>query len=211
MKEDKLYITLILALVALFIVSTILQNSALNDLKWFALFAAGVLGFYRVLKQTKFSNKLKNYANRKENQSGEVYGIKECEEMAKDWAKKSYDHVTKGQELSFAWNRAKTDKAPLYDFTNQEFTSVRYFYTNYGPKDKPTYIYVDATNGGVISSTPAEEVDKHNPFDALEGYKLTKKALRQLVSAQAQKDDKGVLEDFNLEIGGSSPNNQGEK
>jgi hypothetical protein len=204
MKKDKLYITLIIALLGIFTLSLVLQNSALNDLKWFALFAAAILGFYRLLKQNKFSNKLKQYSNKNQNQSGEIHGVKECEQMAKDWAKDSYDHLTQGQELSFAWNRAKTDKAPLYDFSSEEFTTVRYFYTNYGPKDKPTYIYVDATNGGVISSKPAEDVNSDKPFDALEGYKLTKKALPRLISAQAQKDDKGVIEDFNFEIGGSS-------
>lgn len=206
MNQDKIYIGLIVGLVGLFLASLIFQNSALQDIKWFSLFAAAVLGAWKFLRQTKISNTIQKYSSQKNNSSGANYGIKECEEKAKEWAKDSYDHISKGQELSFAWNRAKTDIAPLYDFSSGEFTKVRYFYTNYGPKNKPTYIYVDATNGTVITSFPDDSVDDSNPFDALEGYKLTKKTLPRLISAQAKQDDGGVIEDFNLELGGKSTN-----
>lgn len=206
MQQDKTYIGLIIALTSIFAASLIFQNSTLQDIKWFALFAAAVLAAWKFLRHTKFSKKLQNYAEKNNATSDANYSIKECENIAKNWAKDSFDHINTGEELSFAWNRATSDIAPVYHFQSGEFIQARYFYTNYGPKNKPIYIFVDATNGSVISPKPDDKVDSTEPFESLEGYKLTKKMLPRLVSAQMRDDDNGIIEDFNIEVGGKSKN-----
>lgn len=204
MQKDKIYIGIIIALLGLFLSSLIFQNSTLQDIKWFTLFAAVILAAWKFLRQTKISNKIKKYTDQKSSNSRVNYNIKECEKIAKNWAKNSFDHLNKGEDLSFAWNRATSDLAPVYDFQSGEFINARYFYTNYGPNNKPIYIFVDATNGEVISPKPDDKVNAGRPFDSLEGYKLTKKTLPRLISAQMQSEEETMIEDFNFEIGGSS-------
>lgn len=180
-KDARIYGTIIGIVSLLYILSSSFKIASLNDL--FVLSAA--LGFIaiagKILKDNKIADKLNRLGGAQA--KGRRHSLNECREIAKDWAKKNYDgEVKKARGMSFDWTQASTDIAHVYNFKDEEWIEARYFYTPYGPKNKGTLIFVDATYGETITSKPVKKsVLKDEPFEHLEMYRMTKN-MRSMVA-----------------------------
>lgn len=174
-KDAKIYGGVIVLVVGLYLAKSTFDSNALNDL--FVISAVlGAIGIgAKIVQDKKLTSKLQNYSQR--SNSGIKYSTNDCKQIAKDWAKKNFHgKINSKKGVSFDWTQSSTDPAQIYDFRNEEWIFIRYFYTPYGPKNKGVFIFVDATNGDHYATKP---VDKHemkdNPYNYLESYRQTKR------------------------------------
>lgn len=154
-------------------------------------------------------NKIENILRNKAQNGGTTtnYSIDDCKEIAMDWAGDNFDGDY-GKSIGFSWNVATSDVVPVYDFKSNDFYKCRLFYTNYGDKNTRIYLFIDATNGEVVSPKPGHMVDEKDPFDSLEEYRLTKKMLPRILSMRATEDgDSMPFDDIEFSMGknNSSP------
>lgn len=174
-KGIKFYLVIVTPVALLYVLSSALDISGLRELFLVSGLLAAVYltgQFFAQLKESEHYKRL----NEATNNTGSVYSIDDCKETAKDWAKRNYSsQIKKKKGMSFEWTQASSDLAPVYDFTSEEWIYVRYFYTNYGPKNKGTLIFIDATNNEFMTSKPVHEQDlKDRPFEHLEMYCMTR-------------------------------------
>lgn len=173
-RDAKLYGGIIVIVAGLYLAKSTFDNSGLNDLFVLSALLGGIGIAARLVKDKKVKQHLQRFS---EDSKGVNYGFKDCKEIAKEWSKEEYQGRIKGKKgMSFDWSQAKTDIAPVYDFSDDDWIHARYFYTQYGPNNKGTLIFIDATNGRFMTSMP---VHKHNlkddPFMHLEMYRMTKR------------------------------------
>lgn len=174
-KKPKIYGSIIAIVLTLFILSTALESSTINDLFWLSAVLGGIGIAAKIVQNKKLSQHL-NQLNQRQ-QTGINFGIDDCRDIAKEWAKNNYSgELKKAKGMSFDWTQASSDIAPVYDFSKEEWIHARYFYTQYGPKNKGTLIFIDATNGEVMSPKPVKKHKlKDEPFEHLEMYRMTRK------------------------------------
>lgn len=185
----------------LYILSSIINNQSINSLFAFAAFMIGTGLVYMFYNKNKIENVIKR--NTSNGSTKTNYSIDDCKEIAMDWAKDNFDGDY-GKSISFSWNVATSDEAPVYDFKQNEFYKCRLFYTNYGDKNTRIYLYIDATNGEVVSPKPGNKVNDNDPFMALEEYKLTRRNMGRLLSLQTRDDgDTMPFDDIEFSMGSS--------
>jgi hypothetical protein len=209
MKQKTLYFLSAVTILGLYLVSTVINDTSINSV--FALGAVlGGLGLvYTIYNRNKIENIIeKNTSN---GSTRTNYSINDCKEIAMDWARKEFDN-NHGKALGFSWNVATSDKAPVFDFQQREFYTARLFYTNYGDKNTRIYLFIDATNGEVISPKPGQMVNENDPFMALEEYRLTRKHLPRIMAMQNRSgNDSGVpFDDIEFSVTGNNNNNAGQ-
>lgn len=175
-RDAKIYAAVIIPVVVLFIASSVIGVSGLNDL--FVVSAVlGVIGVVgKFLKDKKIAQRIQDY-NQASKGGGINYSTDDCKDIAKDWAKNNFSGKIKSKKgISFPWTHSSTDPAHIYDVPNEEWIHIRYFYSPKGPKNKGILVFVDATNGEHYASRPVDKKGmKDNPFEYLEAYKQTKK------------------------------------
>lgn len=193
-RKAKIYGGIGGIVLVLFAVSRITNISTVDDL--FVLSAVlggiGIAGKY--VKDSKIREKLSQV---NQSNTGIKFGMIDCREIAQEWARQEYSGKIKSKKgMSFDWTQAETDIAPVYDFSEKEWIHVRYFYTQYGPKNKGTLIFVDATNGEPLTSKPVhQDVLKEEPFEHLEMYRMTKSMRSRIAmgGADDQRQVQGVV------------------
>jgi hypothetical protein len=179
-------------LLVLSLVGSFVSDYSLTDVV-LIYFVAGVIAVGgAAVKRVKIKEYLEEMDD--SGSGGSFYSIDECREIAKDWARNNYHGRVKSEKgMSFDWTQASSDIAAVYDFTNQEWIKARYFYTQYGPKDKGTLIFIDATNGEVLSPKPVKRHDlKDEPFEHLEMYRMTRK-MRGRITANPDQQNQGQV------------------
>lgn len=201
MEQKKLYFTSGTAVLLLYVISSIINNQSINSLFAFTAFMAGVGLVYMFYKRNKIENFMKQ--NSKNGSTKTNFSIDDCKDIAIDWAKNNFDGDY-GNSISFSWNVATSDIAPVYDFAQEEFYKVRLFYTNYGDKNTRIYLFIDATNGEVISPKPGNKVDEDNPFWSLEEYKITRKNMGRILSMRNSEDGNVPFNDMEFSIGNNN-------
>jgi len=175
-KNAKIYGSIILVLVGLYLLSTFMNISALDDLVIVSVILGGIGVAGKIVKDKKLSNKLKQYSS-KGSSGGINYSTDDCKEIAKEWAKNNFHgKINSKKGVSFDWTQSSTEPAPIYNFRDEEWIDVRYFYTPYGSKNQGVFIFIDATNGEHYATKPVKKHEmKENPYNYLESYKHTKR------------------------------------
>lgn len=192
-RDVQVYGGTLLIVGVTYILSTYLNVAALNDL----LVLTAVLGAIglggKIVKDRKLGEKLSQYSN--SNSSGINYSFEQCVEIAKEWSKDHYSGRIKSKKgMSFDWTQASSDPVPVYNFASEEWIMVRYFYTQYGPKNKGTLIFVDATNGDFMTSKPVKWRDvKKEPFKELEMYNMTRRFFRSIPRKEGENQGSGPM------------------
>lgn len=189
MQEKTLYFLSGVTVLGLYILSSIVNNQSINSLFGFAAFAGGMGLLYMVYNRNKIEKMIREKSANKSTQTN--YSIDDCKEIAINWADSNFDGDY-GKSIGFSWNVATSDVVPVFDFKTNDFYKCRLFYTNYGDKNTRIYLFIDATNGEVVSSKPGDKVDEKNPFDSLEEYRLTKRHLPRIMNMRAR-DDNGSM------------------
>lgn len=187
-RDQKIYGTSIVLIAVLFFLSRSLEIARINDL-FITVLVMGVIGLGgKFVRDNKIAEKLSSL--KKGQSSGSQYSFTECKEIAVDWAKKNYSNrLDKRKGVSFDWTQASSEPVPVYDFANQEWLTIRYFYTTHGPKNKGALIFVDATNGEVYASKPVKKFgQKTNPFNHLKSYRMTKRRLPSIGAMENGED-----------------------
>lgn len=172
--DQKIYGSIIGTVSTLFILSSLMNAAVIQDLFVLSFVLGGIGLAGKIIKDFKIREKIQQGRN---GGRGWNYGIDECKEIAKEWAKENYKHhIDSKKGLSFDWTQSSSDPVQVYDFEEDEWFWVRYFYTPYGPKSKGTYIFVDADQGEVMTPRPVPYHDqKDDPYMYLEQYRLTKR------------------------------------
>jgi len=202
MEEKKLYLLGGATVLGLYILSSLINDQGINSLFAFGAFIAGIALLYMVYNRNKLETMLKKKSSNKSTKTN--YSIDDCRDIAIDWASDNFDGDY-GKAISFSWNVATSDVVPVYDFKKDDFYKCRLFYTNYGDKNTRMYLFIDATNGEVVSPKPGHLVDDSNPFDSLEEYRLTKRMLPRILSMRARDDgDSMPFDDIELSMGKNS-------
>jgi len=202
MEEKKLYFLSGITVLGLYILSSIINNQSINSLFGFAAFAGGMGLLYMFYNRNKIENMIKNNANNTSTKTN--YGIDDCKDIAVDWAKDNFDGDY-GKSIGFSWNVATSDVVPVFDFKTNEFYKCRLFYTNYGDKNTRIYLFIDATNGEVVSPKPGHMVDEKDPFNSLEEYRLTKRHLPRIMSMRSRDESDGMpFDDIEFSMGKNS-------
>jgi hypothetical protein len=198
MEQQKLVIGSILAMIALFGIGYSINPGSLQQIMYFAGFAVLVFLIGMQLKQAKTKNILKNIQGSKGSNGNANF--QECKKIAKNFAKEEYGDEP-GKAIDFDWSQAKSDMDWVYDLREQEFIVARYFYTQYGPHDTGTYIFVDATNGEFMTSKPAgKKSQREDPFSALDAYDKKLKRRMAAIQARGENSDNG-LKGLNIDMG----------
>lgn len=189
-KNQKLSAGIFVLLAGLYVVNSWISSSALSNVLVAAILVAVVWFAGQLWKNMKLSEKIKEVSS---NNSKNSYSYEECKQIAKDWSKKEYDGRIKSQKgISFDWTQAKHDLTQVFNFRQQEWIDVRYFYSQYGPKNKGALIFVDASNGGVLSHTPVKKHNlKDNPFQHLSMYRMTMK-YRHRINQMENNDNQNI-------------------
>lgn len=174
-RDAKLYGGIIVVVAALYLAKSTFDSNALNDLFVVSavLGAIGIGG--KLVQDMKIKNRLNKH--RKSKGAGISYSTNACKDIAKEWAKENFHgKINSKKGVSFDWTQSSTDPAQVYDFRNEEWIFIRYFYTPYGPKNQGVFIFVDATNGDHYATKPVKKHEmKDNPYNYLESYRQTKR------------------------------------
>lgn len=174
-KDAKIYGGIAVVTIILYVASSSLDIAGLNDL--FTITAVlGVIGVAaKIVQDKKIGNKLKKYSQNKS--SGTNHSTDQCKEIAQEWAKENFHgKINSKKGVSFDWTQSSTQPAQIYDFRDDQWIDIRYFYSPHGPKNKGVLIFVDATNGEHYASQPVDKHEmKQNPFNYLESYRQTKR------------------------------------
>jgi hypothetical protein len=198
MEQQKLVIGSIIAIIGLFGISYSINDGSLKQLIYFAAFALVIFLIGMQLKQSKTKNILQRIQGRNGNTGTATF--QDCKEIAEDFAKEEYGDEP-GKSIDFDWSTAKSDMDWVYDLREQEFIVARYFYTQYGPHDTGTYIFVDATNGEFMTSKPAgKQSQREDPFSALDAYDKKLKRRMAAIQARGENSDNG-LKGLNIDMG----------
>jgi len=197
MKNKKINLIVALALIGLIGLSTIVNGSTITSVLYFGAFALGLFLLTRFLKTTKVKNQIQKFS---EEQDDKAISLAKCEEKAKEWADDNWYQESKGQNLSFSWDRSRSDYEEVYSPRRNEWYVVRYLYTTHGPKNQNTYVFLDATKGEVITSMPAKDVNDHDPLKSLQMVRNTRRYYPSLMRQDAGQD--GM--DINFDIGNSA-------
>lgn len=207
-KNQKLSGTIFVLLTGLYVVNSWISSSALSNVFIAAILVAVVWFAGQLWKNMKLSEKIKEVSN---NGSKTSYSYSECKEIAKEWSKNEYDGRIKSQKgISFDWTQAKHDITQVFDFRKQEWIDVRYFYTQYGPKNKGALIFINASNGEFMTHFPVKKHDlKDNPFQHLSMYKMTMK-YRHRINQMENGDNQSIQGLQGIPIDVRDVNNQGE-
>jgi hypothetical protein len=202
MKEKTLYFASGTTVLGLYILSSFLNNQSINSLFGFAAFAGGIGLVYMFYNRNKIENMLKDKTSNGSTKTN--YSIDDCKVIAIDWASKNFDGDY-GKSIGFSWNVATSDVVPVFDFKTNEFYKCRLFYTNYGDKNTRIYLFIDATNGEVVSPKPGHMVDEKDPFDSLEEYRLTKRMLPRILNMRSRDENDGMpFDDLEFSMGKNS-------
>lgn len=174
-KDAKIYGGIIVVVGALYLASSSLDIAGLDDLFMVAAALGGIGIAAKIVQDKKITNRLQNYGKGKG--AGIKYSTNDCKEIAKEWAKQNFHgKISSKKGVSFDWTQSSTEPVDVYDFRNEEWIAVRYFYTPYGPKGKGVYIFVDASNGEHYATKPVKKHEmKNNPYNYLESYRQTKR------------------------------------
>lgn len=174
-RDAKIYGGTIVFVTGLYLVSSSLDIAVLNDL--FVVAAAlGTFGIgFKFVQDKKLTNKLKDYGSK--SGSGANYTTSECAEIANEWAKEHFHgKINSKKGVKFDWTQSSTQPGYVYNFRDDEWIDVRYFYTPHGSKNKAILIFVDATNGKhYATESVIPDKMKDNPFNYLESYRQTKR------------------------------------
>jgi len=155
-----------------------------------------------VYNRNKIETMLKDKTNNGSTKTN--HSIDDCKEIAIEWASDNFDGDY-GKSIGFSWNVATSDVVPVYDFKTDEFYKCRLFYTNYGDKNTRIYLFIDATNGEVVSPKPGHMVDETDPFDSLEEYRLTKRMLPRILNMRSRDESDGMpFDDLEFSMGKSN-------